>query len=183
MSGPVTSFSILQSYYPHVSRLSDFILLTLRDEDKDAFARDLVTDSDSTGYTNFVHNSYVGCQVDAAWPNHVSLDLLGNDMQSVSRAFVTRRVIARVLTFVKIIEAVQRQALQRKFSWNKGPKTKPGASNLLTYGYTYKVRALIQAHTSDAHVYKFEGNKLSKEAANSSVDYLRNEHWRKLLSR
>ncbi|VDB94295.1 unnamed protein product [Peniophora sp. CBMAI 1063] len=115
-----TSSSVLQLYYPHVSNLSDFILLTLRDEDKEGLANNLVLDSDSENYQKLVNGTLIGCSLNAAAPNRVSLDLLGNDMGS-------------------IISTVQKQALKRTWSWgNNNGKTKPKSSNMLTYGYTYR---------------------------------------------
>lgn len=96
MALPGTSLSVLQLYYPHVSKLSDFILLTLRDEDKEALANKLVLDSDSANYQNLVNGTLIGCSLSAAAPNRVSLDLLGNDMGSVRRT--CRGCDAEVLT-------------------------------------------------------------------------------------
>lgn len=77
------SISILKLYYPHVSKLSDFILLTLRDVDRDAFAGTLVLDSDHADYKKLLSDACVGCSLEAASPGCVSLDLLGNGMGSV----------------------------------------------------------------------------------------------------
>lgn len=86
MNSPSSSFSILQLYYPHVSKLLDFLLFTIRDADRETFVENLNNVSDSKTYKHYkelLNNAYVGCSLDAALPGRVSLDTMEDDMGSV----------------------------------------------------------------------------------------------------
>jgi hypothetical protein len=69
MKTEATSVTLLRHYYPHVSRLVDYVHVMLGlPYESGVHDSKIIKDSDSVAYKNFVLNSLVACSLDNASP-------------------------------------------------------------------------------------------------------------------